>query len=260
MNQELPSLGSKAFICPHCSVFTTQEWHFTFTDRKNDSKQIFENNSITQMTRKHSKQYHAKPINKIAAKHPVDYWNDNHLVKNGRGNPEPVYEVTNLYISECLNCQKIAIWSFERMIFPSTIKIQKNLDIPDKVQQIYDEANEILDGSPRGATALLRLAVQELLVFLGKEGKNLNTEIKELVKENKISPKVQKALDIVRVTGNDAVHPGQIFDFDSREIAEKLFGIVNFIVQETITTPSQLDKLYQKIPDDKRRSIEERDK
>jgi hypothetical protein len=38
---------------------------------------------------------------------------------------------------------------------------------------------------------------------------------------------VQQSLDIVRVIGNDAVHPGQIDLTDDIETATKLFVLIN---------------------------------
>ena len=44
-----------------------------------------------------------------------------------------------------------------------------------------------------------------------------------------LNPKIQKAIDLVRVVGNNAVHPGQINLDDNSAIALKLFKIINMI-------------------------------
>ena len=123
----------------------------------------------------------------------------------------------------------------------------------------YIEASTIVVGSPKGATALLRLALQLLLKQLGKSGKNINNDIKELVSEG-LSPKIQQALDLLHVVGNNAVHPGQIELDDGRDIALKLFHILNFISNEMITKPKELDLLYDEVvPDETKKHIIERD-
>ena len=88
------------------------------------------------------------------------------------------------------------------------------------------ESRTILDLSPRGAAALLRLCIQKLCKQLGQPGKNINDDIAALVKAG-LDPKIQKALDIVRVIGNECVHPGTMDLRDDREIAAKLFVLVN---------------------------------
>ena len=106
----------------------------------------------------------------------------------------------------------------------------------------------------------MRLALQKLLKQVGKSGKNINNDIKELVAEG-LSPKIQQALDLVRVIGNNAVHPGEINLDDNAEIAQKLFNILNFIAYELITRPKELDNLYADlIPLDTQEHIKQRDK
>src|SRR5258708_22988331 len=82
-------------------------------------------------------------------------------------------------------------------------------DMPESIAPLYNEARAVLPRSPRASAALLRLAIQKLCKHLGKSGKDLNTDIGELVRDG-LSPRVHQALDSVRVIGNNAVHPGSI--------------------------------------------------
>jgi hypothetical protein len=94
---------------------------------------------------------------------------------------------------------------------------------------------------------------------LGKSGNNINNDIKELVSDG-LSSKIQKALDLLRVVGNNAVHPGQIDLNDGKEIALKLFHVLNFIADEMITKPKELDLLYSDVvPDETKQHINTRD-
>lgn len=122
----------------------------------------------------------------------------------------------------------------------------------------YDEASAILDLSPRGAAALLRLVIQKLCAHLGEKGRNLDEDIGSLAKKG-LDTRVKNALDIVRVIGNNAVHPGQIDLRDDRATAEKLFGLVNLIVEVMISQPKHISDLYDSLPEGARKAIERRD-
>jgi len=112
--------------------------------------------------------------------------------------------------------------------------------------------------SPKGSTALLRLALQKLLEQLGETG-NINNSIGNLVQRG-LSPKIQQALDVIRVVGNNAVHPGEINLDDNIEVAMKLFKIVNIIAQDMITHPKEIEDIYDDLlPDGAREAIERRD-
>src|SRR5262249_8426724 len=116
-------------------------------------------------------------------------------------------------------------------------------DMPPDVRTDFVEAAEIVDKSPRGAAALLRLAIQKLMPHLGESGKDLNTAIGNLVKKG-LDQRVQKAFDIVRVTGNNAVHPGELDLKDDKATAIQLFMLVNIVVQSTISTKARIEEMY----------------
>ncbi len=131
-------------------------------------------------------------------------------------------------------------------------------DLPEVCIKDYMEARAILNSSPRGAAALLRLVTQKLFISMGLPGKNINDDIGELVSRG-LPVKLQQMLDIVRVVGNNAVHPGQLDLEDSPEMAEVLFSIINKIVTEMITNPKELNELYATLPADNLTSIAKRD-
>jgi hypothetical protein len=130
--------------------------------------------------------------------------------------------------------------------------------MPESVRKFYEEAAGVMARSPRAAAALLRLAVQVLCIELKKPGKDLNADIGALVKEG-LPKTVQEALDVVRVTGNHAVHPGLI-EFDNADVAGSLFRLINIIVQHCIEVPSEVQAIYQKLPKNSIEAIERRDK
>ena len=133
-------------------------------------------------------------------------------------------------------------------------------DMPEDVKTDYLEASRIFSRSPRGAAALLRLGLQKLCEHLGQKGENINEDIRTLAANNEIPPLVVKVADTVRITGNNAVHPGEMSDEDFDHVASKMFELINFIVKKAITEPKELESLYQMTPEAPRKSAEKRDK
>lgn len=163
-------------------------------------------------------------------------------------------------VSECDHCGQHSFWLNEKMIYPySGTAPLPNPDLPDDIKEDYNEARNIIELSPRGAVALLRLAIQKLCIELGESGKNINTDIGNLVKKG-LPQKMQKALDSVRVVGNNAVHPGVIDLKDDIDTARKLFAFVNIIADVMITQPKEIDKFYdEKVPENLKEAINKRD-
>ena len=163
-------------------------------------------------------------------------------------------------IASCLQCNQKTIWIDNQYVYPDIVAEEANPDMPEPVKQLYNEAGLIYNKSPRAACALLRLAIDRLCNELGETDRDINKNIGELVKKG-LSPSVQKALDIVRVVGNKAVHPGQIaFDVDDKETAVALMKLVNMITVRMITEPQEIDSMFEQLPDSTKNAIENRDK
>ncbi len=181
-------------------------------------------------------------------------------VRRGDRNLSYYGALDDYLISECDHCGEPSFWQGGKMIFPySGTAPLPNPDLPSDIKNDYTEARNIIELSPRGAVALLRLAIQKLCVHVGEKGKNINTDIGNLVKKG-LPPKMQKALDSVRVVGNNAVHPGVIDLKDDIETARKLFAFVNIIADVMITQPNEIEKFYdEKVPDNQKDAINKRD-
>lgn len=76
------------------------------------------------------------------------------------------------------------MWVHDRLLFPAIKSgVLPNPDLPDDALRDFQEAREIVNSSPRGAAALLRLCVQKLCKHLGEQGKNIDDDIASLVKK-----------------------------------------------------------------------------
>lgn len=180
------------------------------------------------------------------------------VLKRSVNNPS-AYE-DRVSLSVCEHCQEQTLWYDSQLIYPdSSTAPMPHPDMPESVKSEYMEARSIFSRSPKGSAALLRLGVQKLCAHLGESGQNINGDIASLVQKG-LAPTVQRALDVVRVIGNEAVHPGQIDLNDTPEIAGSLFKLLNYIVEDRITRPKEIDELYGSLPKDKLKWIEDRDK
>ena len=205
-----PKLDLAAFNCPHCHVYTHQDWYYL-----------------------------------QAAERPDGY---------GRQHRDERFKV-----SYCERCGQNTIWHGEKIIFPNNSLVEPaNIDLPENIKVDYNEAADVFNISPRSSAAMLRLAIQKLCKHLGESGENINQDIKNLVIKG-LPPKVQEALDSVRVIGNESVHPGELNLNDNREIAAKLFKLVNFIATKMISEPKEIDEIYNGLPEKKLKGIKKRD-
>lgn len=242
-----PKYRDSKFHCSHCNTIATQEW-FDADDVGSTTINII--NHLYLNYRSSIESFYQKPI--------IQFLNviDNELQKN-------LYQFCpkGFSVATCSSCEEFTLWVNEEIIYPKKTTVPPpNEDLDENIKTLYLEASNILIDSPKGATALLRLALQMLLKQIGKDGKKINDDIKELVSEG-LSPTIQQALDLLRVIGNNAVHPGQINLDDNAEIAQKLFSILNFIADELITKPKELEKLYADlIPLETQEYIRQRDK
>ena len=242
----IPEYGNKKFQCPHCNTVASQEW-FTANNAGRTATGII-----------HHLYLNYRPsISDYAQEYIASF-----LKEIDRGFQNNFYDFVpkGFSVATCSSCGDFTLWVNKEIVYPKKTTLPPpNEDLNEDIKALYLEASSILVDSPKGATALLRLALQKLLEQIGKSGKNINNDIKSLVAEG-LSPKIQQALDLLRVIGNNAVHPGQINLDDNTEIAQKLFGILNFIAEELITKPKELEDLYADlIPSDTQDHIKQRD-
>ena len=168
--------------------------------------------------------------------------------------------LNELFIARCVNCGKKIIWINDDYIYPDIVAEEPNADMPESVKQLYNEAGTIYNKSPRAACALLRLAIDRLCNELGETDRDINKNIGILVKKG-LPQAVQQALDVVRVVGNKAVHPGVIsFDVDDKGTATMLMHLLNIITERMITEPKEIESLYEGLPETVKESITKRDK
>ncbi|MDB2373634.1 DUF4145 domain-containing protein [Psychrosphaera haliotis] len=200
------------------------------------------------------------PICKASSLCDVQYMNCNGFT--GRS--------TETYFLICRACSNGSVWKqFDRqdnykyklrLVDPILSDAPlATVDMPDDVKADFDEARLIVHYSPRAAAALLRLSLQKLCKHLGEPGKHIDTDIRALAKRPEFGERLVKAADTLRITGNNAVHPGEMSEEDIDNVSAGLFGLLNLIVQAGITEPKKWDAMYEALPEKPRKAAEAKD-
>lgn len=241
-----PEYRKERFQCPHCGVVAMQDWQDC---NSLSSKAIGIQKQFFLGYRTNIRDYQQNAIDEFLRSFSNRFPN----VLEG-------FVPQDLDLSTCHSCNQPTIWIAKQMVFPRIAAVDPpNADLKPDIVEIYEEAASIVRESPKGAAALLRLALQMVMKQIGESGKNINNDIKSLVAKG-LSPKLQKALDLLRVAGNNAVHPGQISFDDDRDVAFNMFKLLNLIAEEMITRPREIDELYDEfVPTETKKHIERRD-
>lgn len=138
------------------------------------------------------------------------------------------YHAEEISVSKCFICSKPSIWLKKKLFFPEAPAVEPNPDMPEKAKAFFTEAQSIIGRSPRAASALLRLSLEEIVIHLKGTGSNLNQKIQSL----SLPGDLMTLFEACRLYGNQAAHPG-VIDFnedDSIEVAYNLSNFINVIV------------------------------
>lgn len=180
----------------------------------------------------------------------------------GHTSQSGIRSIPGLSFSTCEHCEGISHWIGDQMIYPHIVTAPlAHPDMPKSVSEFYNEAREVSSASPRAAAALLRLAAKKICEHHGVEDDNLNRSIGKL-KAMGLPKGVINSLDVVRIVGNEGgAHEGQIdlSGKDNKEIVDKLFWLINFIVEKTISDPGEVEEFYKSMPESKKEAVQKRD-
>jgi hypothetical protein len=239
-----PRYGEASFSCLHCGALAQQEWFGLRalkrqqTDEHTLEPEWFEGRDPDNAD-------YPPAIFSPAAMRPID--------------SDGLAYVGNIVLSGCYSCRQYTIWVRRLPVWPHVEKSHHpNPDLPADALRDFTEADSIFQASPRGAAALLRLAIQRLCEAIEPEARDLNDAIGRMSKRG-LRTDIQQALDIVRVVGNNAVHPGQLDMKDDAATASVLFELVNFIAEAMISQPKRIEEMYQGLPTKALAGIAKRD-
>lgn len=179
----------------------------------------------------------------------------------------PIKMDSNIRIVACRACGQGSIW--ERIFWNDDYDYYLRLadpirpdappassDMPVDVKADYEEARLVVNYSTRAAAALLRLSLQKLCRYLGEPGNRLDTDIRYLAKRPEFGKWLIRTVDTLRITGNNAIRPGEINQDDIDNICSGLFDFINLIINFGITQPKQWDAMHKSLPEKPERMLE----
>ena len=251
-----PAIDQLAFNCPHCNALARQFWFSVHADPlKSDEKPVvataetvktltFSNGNLEEAERDRK----LKWAEQLASGRP---FLEVHREFRSR-------DVQNVSISYCFSCNEMCLWVYDQLVWPKRAGGSEPKPVaPPNVRPECEETSQTLEASPRGAAALLRLAIEKLCKELGVSGESLNDDIAFFVRED-VDARVQKVLDAARIIESNAVRPVQIGLGDDRATAETLAGLVNLICEKMIMEPRHLQAVYTKLREDAQTAMEQR--
>lgn len=195
--------------------------------------------------------------------HVQAYYSKCHVTENGeyaRTAPIPKeYQESSfaIYTFRCSNalCKRIAVTAINRtsreqidLVPQITMKHYPDY-IPEQIRRDYEEANLILERSPKAAATLLRRCLQGMIHdFWGIKEKNLNAEISRL--RDKVTASQWQAIDGLRKIGNIGAHMEKdvdlIIDIEPDE-AHKLLKLIEMLLEKWYITRHDEEVLLSEI-------------
>ena len=160
--------------------------------------------------------------------------------------------IPELHLSICQQCNKYTLWLNDKMILPPlSIAPWPSERMSLNIKEDYLEARTVLPASPKAASALLRMNLQNLMTHLGEKSKNIELDIANLARKG-LPNNFISAMLAARVIGPAAVPPGKISPSDDVETAMTLFNLINMMSELTIQRKRETSQLYPKTPGKRR--------
>src|ERR1700736_2342230 len=229
-----PQLGAEAFSCPHCNAVAHQDWYSLFLKPENATEVVVLTLEALMLAKGSE------------SDHFLQHLKNNVLAYEYQEQPRNLkVKLLNLHVSRCYNCKGFTVWVRDRLVFPVrgdeppdvvevdfeevAEDVQETAE-DEEVSEDFEEAAAILNKFPRGAAALTRVCIQNMMPLLEQTGKNLDENISSLVRKG-LEVEIQQAMDVLQVVRKS---PLQTTDFDLKEeneTAKQFFNSLERILE-----------------------------
>jgi len=217
-----PRLGAESFSYPHCNAVANQDWYSLFLKPENANEVlVLTPETVTVRTEGKNEWNDITEIDQFVERlkrNEVTYVYQKH-------SQSLKVKMANLHLSSCHSCNGFALWVGERLAFP--INVDKT---PALVEEDLEEAAAILNKSPRGAIALMRVCIQKLMPLLKQDSENLNDSMSSLVRKG-LEVEIQQAMEVLQVLGNDLGQPTSLDTQEDKEMALRFVDSLKAILE-----------------------------
>jgi hypothetical protein len=230
-----PKLGAEFFSCPHCNAVAHQDWYSLFLKPENATEVVVLTLEALMLAKGSERDQF------------LQHLKDNVLAYEYQEHPRNLkVKLLNLHVSRCYNCKGFTVWVRDRLVFPvrgdepAEIVVEGEFEEveehveedgeDEEVSEDFEEAAAILNKFPRGAAALTRVCIQNMMPLLEQTGKNLDENISSLVRKG-LEVEIQQAMDVLQVVRKS---PLQTTDFDLKEeneTAKQFFNSLERILE-----------------------------
>lgn len=195
---------------------------------------------------------HAQAFRQTSIKHATGFYSNISPIPDKF--KESSFEVYTLRCSNA-QCERIAVTAINRTsceqidLVPRVTMRHYPDYIPEQIRRDYEEANLILERSPKAAATLLRRCLQGMIHdFWEIHEKNLNAEISRL--KDKVTASQWNAIDGLRKIGNIGAHMEKdvslIIDIEPDE-AKKLLRLIEMLLEKWYITRHEEEALLSEI-------------
>ena len=117
-------------------------------------------------------------------------------------------------------------------------------------KQLFNEAKDIFDISPKAAGALLRCVIERILrdKFQAKHSQSLlGTILNDANVKDELGHDIIQLCETCKLIGNDASHSSlMIYEDESKQEVELLFELINAIAEELQSKPRKRQDMLDK--------------
>jgi thiol-disulfide isomerase/thioredoxin len=245
-----PRLGSECFWCPHCDAVAHQDWFSLFLKPENATGVLV----LTLETLMLAKGNESDQF--------LQHLKDNVLAYEYQEHPRNLkVKLLNLHVSRCDNCKGFTVWVRDRLVFPIKVEeappdivevdfeevandvqgtvenvqesdehVQTNAEDGEEASEDFEEAAAILNKFPRGAAALTRVCIQNMMPLLEQTGKNLDENISSLVRKG-LEVEIQQAMDVLQVVRKSPLQTTEFDLTEENETAKQFFNSLERILK-----------------------------